>query len=479
MSCRFISYFLCVSISCLSLWGASCGGGSKNCDVVAQSGCDGGQVCEEILGGATGCFSPLVVQGMVFDLADDSAVEGARVVALDVNGSPVSSVVISDANGDYQLSVPTTRTEEGVPVGDDFTLRADAATYQTFPSGVRLALPIDTSSPTELDGQFVIDTALTDIGLLALEAGAGNAAIHGTVELPDDSAGALVIAESSPTSGFSAIADRDGNYKIFNLPDGDYTVTAYVRGVNYDPGSATVAAGDDAEVNLSINSEATATLNGSVQVVNPGEEKVTSVILVVESTFNDALIRGETPPGLRAPDPGVDPNISGSFTIDGIPSGRYVVLAAFENDLLVRDADLCISGTDVLHQEFASGETIDLSSGFKITGALDVVSPGASGPENITVPPNPTFTWKDDSSENNYEVSVVDSFGNVIWEVTIPDVSSGDVSVVFDFDNTATEQLMSGMFYQFRAISTKSSGGTCSLSQLSSTEDLKGVFFVE
>ena len=460
--------FLGIVFYALSLGTSGCGGGSganasvseRVCDPIAQSGCDDGLICEEITDGGSNCFKAVVARGSVFNCADESQlIEGARVVAIDVNGSPISTVAVTDSEGHYELTVPARRTPDGTLAGDDFTLR--------------------TSSPIEEDETFVIDNSLTDVCLIALDPGFGTASIFGEVDLPEESRGALVVAESSSTSGFSAIADREGNYRIFNLPANTYAVKAYVQGADYDTVSATVADSEEKEVNLSPNDDPTSTLNGSVQIVNPGEGDATSVILVVESTFNEALVRGETPPGLRAPAPGTDPNVTGSFTIEGIPSGRYVVLAAFENDFLVRDPDQCIAGTDILHEEFAAGDTLDLSDGFKITGSLDVISPGADGPETVATA-TPTFTWVDDSSEQEYLVQVFDSFGNLVGKATIPGVSGDNPSTTYGDAEWTDEAgtgpaapFESGMFYQLRATSIKDG---CELSQ---TEDLKGVFFVQ
>ena len=438
----------------------------SNCNAAANSGCGDELVCEYTTAGGSLCFDPIVLRGSVFDLATNAAIEGARVVARDANGAVSSQVAVTDAEGNYELQIAVTRDEEENPApGQSVTLRADAEGYQTFPGGVRQALPVDTTNPVDKD--LVVESSLTDIGLIALEAGAGTAAIYGTVEQPETSRGALVVAESSPTDGFTAIADREGDYKIFNLAAGSYTVRAYAQDVNYNSESAAIAAGGEAEVNLSMSDDATATLNGSVQIVNAPGGSATSVILVVESTFSDSLVRGEMPPGLRAPASGTDPNVTGSFTIDGIPAGTYVILAAFENDNLVRDPDTCISGTDIIHQTFASGQTVDLSEGFKITEALAVITPGALGPELVT-DPTPTLSWVDDSSEDQYDVFVFDSFGNEVWNTTIPGTSGTNSSVVY-----GGPALESGMYYQFKTVSSKSG---CELSQ---TEDLKGVFYVE
>lgn len=460
----------------------SCGGGGgggtgtdpsvNNCNALSDSDCGDGTVCEYTTAGGTLCFDPIYLRGMVFDLSNDAPVEGALVVARDANGGIASTVAKTDADGAYELQVSVTRDEDGNPAaGESVTLRADAAGYQTFPGGVRQALPVDTTSPVEK--ALVVENTLTDIGLIALEAGAGTGSIFGTVEFPEDSKSALVVAELSAAEGSTAIADSDGNYRIFNLPAGTYTVTAYVQGSNYDKGSATLAGGDEAEVNLNLNGDGAATLSGSVQIVNAPGGSATSVILVVESTFNDILARGEMPPGLRAPSGGGTPSITGSFAIEGIPAGSYVVLAAFENDLLVRDPDPGIAGTQILHRTFTAGEVVDLSDGFKITEALEVISPGADGPELVTTA-TPIFTWVDDAGDEGYIIEVFDTFGNMIWSSTIGKVTAQEASVVFDYDGTATEALQSGMYYQFKATSKDGSGDP-----QSHTEDLKGVFYLE
>ena len=71
---------------------------------------------------------------------------------------------------------------------------------------------LDVSSPVEEDGVLVVQTTATDVGLIALPSGAGTNQIFGNVEVPNDSTGVLVVAETAGDSpqGFTAIADRDG-----------------------------------------------------------------------------------------------------------------------------------------------------------------------------------------------------------------------------------------------------------------------------
>jgi hypothetical protein len=450
----------------LSLMGCS-SSGSDACDPIAQTGCDEGLVCEDLVDGGTACFAPVVLRGKVFDRADESGIEGATVVALDANRSPASTVAVTDASGDYEIQVARQRDADGNPQGGDVTLRADAAGFQTFPGGIREALPIDASNPVEEDGVLVVQTTATDIGLIALPSGAGTNQIFGNVEVSNDSTGVLVVAETTGQSpqGFTAIADRAGVYRIFNVPDGDFSVLGYARGVNYGAQAASVNGGQTVQVDLAISADAPGTVTGSVQIVNPGAGQGTSYILVVESTFNEALARGETPPGLRAPEGSalVD---SGSWMIEGVPAGSYKVLGAFENDRLVRDPDFGQGNTEIVRVDVVAGQSVEAPS-FKITGSLDVLSPGAEGAEGVDA--TPVFSWVDDSGEDRYEIQVFDTFGETIWsDANIPGSSGSDPEVPY-----AGPPLEAGMFYQFRVTSFDINDRP-----LSRTEDLKGVFYL-
>ncbi len=461
---------------------AACGSDQKKtCDPAAQTGCPAAQACETVENGAApACFDPIVLKGKAFDLGTQDAVAGARLVALDANRAPVSTVATSAQDGTYALTIPHQRKADGTPAAGAVTLRADAKAYQSFPAGVRFALPIDVTTAAHANGVWTVQSALTDVGLIKLAAGAGTGSIQGTVAVPADHAGVLVVAETGPAGaieGASAIADRSGAFAIFNLGAGDYGVKAYARGENYTPAAVTLAAGQNAQVSLAIAGATAAPVTGSVQIVNGGQGSGTSVILVVESTFDPVLVRGDAPPGLRAPDAAVDPNITGAFTITGVPDGNYVALAAFENDFLVRDPDVCISGTQIVHLTVQGGAMQGAAPSFKVTGSLDVITPGANGPEKVSSA-TPTFSWKDDSGEDAYDVVVLDAFGSVVWHVTIPGVSGHDPQLTYGQTTAgittvvAAQPLLSGMYYQFRATSRK---GSCSLSQ---TEDLKGVFVV-
>jgi hypothetical protein len=282
--------------------------------------------------------------------------------------------------------------------------------------------------------------------------------------------GVLVVAQptSSPTAkGLSAVADNTGAFRIFNVPQGEYSVQAYARGTNYTAATAPVETGKDTTgVQVKRSETPTGTLTGSVSIVAGGAGP-TSVVMVVESLFNETLARGEVPPGLRAPEPGTAPNVTGAFSIEGVPDGRYVVLAAFENDGNVRDPDPNIAGTQIQRVTVANG-TASASPAFKVTGAVNIVGPGA-GETVEDVTGTPRFTWKPYSSSQAYDVSVFDSFGNEVWKTRKTAVTGSDNTLDY-----AGPALVPGTVYQWRVTALGNA-----LTPKSMSEDLRGLFRVQ
>jgi len=441
------------------VWVGGCGSSSEEqpppaCSVADQTGCATGQTCESIQGGQTGCFAPITLKGAVIDAtATDKPVAGAHVVARDENGAAIADVAITDADGAYTLVVPAPRDAEGTPLATQYTLRADAAGYDTFPGGLRVALPVDVriaaGSPP------VLENPATTIGLYP-RAASDFGSVSGVVKA-DHAGGVLVVAETNGTHA-SAIADRSGNYTIFNLPQGSYEVRGYAAGLNLAPASAAVTAGAETKgIDLNTIAGTLGAVSGSVSIVNAPGGSATSIVLAVESTFGEGLGRGEVPRGLRAS------NVSGSFTIAEVPAGKYVVLAAFENDKLVRDPDTSIGNTATLHIA-VQGAPVDAGN-FKVTEALAVVRPGATQVEMATAPLS--FVWDDDSSEDHYTAKLFDNFGTEVWSNENVPSPKGQATVSVAYDGPA---LTSGSYYQFRATSMKNGV------PISRTEDLLGVF---
>lgn len=448
-------YVLPFALASSAFWLAGCGSSSDEtppkepCSVEAQTGCDEGFVCETVQGSEPRCFEPVVIAGKVVSALDpDEPIAMAHVVARDPDGAAMGKVAITAEDGTYSLPVPAPRDQDGKPMSQHYTLRADASGWETFPSGLRIALPIDVREAAGTP--LAVSNAATTIALYPLTDELGS--ITGVVKA-DRPGGTLVVAGKS-----SGIADASGAYTIFNVPAGDYEVRGYAAGLQIVPAQASVEAGALTEdVDLLVSDAPLGRVTGNISIVDaPGGAK-TSVLLAVEETFNEVLERGEVPRGLRAE------RVGGNFSIDGVPDGNYVILAAFENDDLVRDPDTSIGNTATLHVT-VKGATVEAGN-FKVTEALPVISPGADAAEEVAG--TPTFTWGDDSNEDQYVVEVFDNFGKKIWEDTnVPSVQGNKtVSVTY-----AGPALTPGAYYQFRATSMKRGVPQ------SRTEDLRGVF---
>jgi hypothetical protein len=452
---------------------------TAQCDQARELGCSETMVCELRTDGLYACYDPVFLKGMVFDSTTEAPIPEAHVIAADKTGASASNVAVTDAAGMYELQVPVEREPDGALHEGILTLRVSAADYLPYPYGIRPAIPVNAAQAQQVEGRWVLQNASTDVALIPLPADQqGQGSIAGSIIVTSEGTvpgGVLVVVEGGPAGdaplGFS---DKAGAYTVFNVPAGTWEVRGYRAFLQLDPVSVTLAAGEDKiGVDLTENAKPYGTVTGSVNIVNAPGGAATSIVLVPESTFNDTFVKGEVPPGLRDPAPPENPSVGGAFSIEGVPDGSYVVLAAFENDLLVRDPDPSIAGTTIQHVVVPDGAsyTIAMPGPFKVTAALEIVSPGAEMPEAVTG--NPTFIWMDDSSEDSYGIVVYNAFGDEVWRNdALPRVTGSDTVEVPYPGPPDAEALVPGMYYQFRATSYRTTG------PISQTEDLLGVFYV-
>jgi hypothetical protein len=447
---------------------------TPECDPLSESDCEEDWTCELRTDGLYSCYEPVYLKGKIFDSATESPIEGAHVIAVDKTGAAATDVAITDIDGIYELKVPVEREPDGTLYEGTYTFRISASDYLPYPHGIRPAIPIDATqaSYTE-EGRWLLQNASTEIALIALPAEKqGQGSISGSIVINSGDTspgGVLVVVEGDTEEPLFSFSDKSGKYTVFNVPEGSWEVHGYKSFLQLDSVTVTLTTGEaKTSIDLISNDKSYGTVTGSLNIVNAPGDIATSVVLVPESTFNETFVKGEVPPGLRAPAPPESPSITDRFTIEGVPDGQYVVLAAFENDLLVRDPDPSIAGTQILHIQVPDGSSyeIDIASSFKVTEALVIVSPGATEPE--LVDGNPTFIWKDDSSETRYSIVVYNAFGDEVWkDDNLPRVT-GSENVTVNYGGSSLQQ---GMYYQFRATSWKNDG------PISQTEDLLGVFY--
>ncbi len=455
-----------------------------------QAVCAPGLACEPVIDSDDFvCGAALRLRGRVRDSLTGIGIDGALIAALNEIGEPVTDIAVSDSCGAYDLPISVRRKPDGSfaePLR--WTLTVSARDYQPFPTGLRPALPIDLGDaqpnpdgveppraddrdePMATHAYEVIDNAATSVALIPLGDAAKGVSIAGSVG--PDAAGALVVAEGPEAPAPYAIADASGDYVLFNVQPGAVTVRAYRQNVESTPAAVSVAGTDLVDVDLALASRdpaALATIDGAINIVNAPGGSLTSVVLVPASVYNAALERGPVPLGLRDPPPPATPDVTGGFTISGVPGGTYKVLVAFENDLLVRDPDAGIAGTQIQEITVEAGQPTTLAESFKVTEALAIVGPGRDAPEEVEA--NPTLVWADDSGEDGYSIVVFDALGTNVWSTELPGTSGSD-TVELPYAGPA---LTPGMYYQFRVTAWREV--KAERLNTSRSEDLRGVFF--
>jgi hypothetical protein len=438
------------------------------CSRDGRSPCESGLACDP-RDDASGfvCGDPASIEGRVRSAVVDDAVANARVVALGPDGSPAGDVAYTDDSGRYSLGVSAPRAADGsISPTAQWTLVVSAAGHEPFPAGPRPAVPIY-GSQVGADG--AIEAPSTEVALLPLsQPELYSQQISGRISGPDPG-GTLVVAEGGTGPAPHAIASRSGEFVIFNVPAGTFELAGYKRGQQLERVTVDTSEGSASDALLASAEARLGNVSGNVNIVNAPGGSTTSVVLVPQSVFDSRMERGAIPLGLRAPGLPDQPSVSGAFEIDQVPPGDYVVLAAFENDSLVRDPDTSIGGTALQHVTVGTGETVAMSQSFKITEHLAIVAPGASTPERVTGPV--TFRWSDDSSEDRYELELYTALGDLVWEQRAVLAGQGGEDVELAYDGPA---LTSGMVYQFRVTSFRDRSGESTA--ISKSEDLRGVF---
>ncbi len=443
---------------------------TAGCNPAELNSCLNGNVCEAIENQTNyGCFLPVYIEGHIFDIQTKEAIENGRVIASNKTGSFITEVYTTNDAGFYEFLIPVKRDAHGVPIvaNDDFyKLNISAQDYMNYPSYFRPSIPVAPDKFDAENGRYVYFSQLTEIGLISLPAEQQNQkSISGSLSVEEG--GVMIVAECENTPCPYTYTDLKGKFVLLNVANGNYKVAAYKAGLSFTSVDSVVNNANVENVILTKNENQLGTISGSVNIVNAPGGSVTSIVLIPEAIFDSTFIKGEIAPGLRAPDSTIEPNISGAYSITNIPEGKYVVLAAFENDGLVRDPDTSIAGTQIVHFTIPNNNSYTISlDNFKITEALEIVSPGANGIEEVTA--NPVFAWKDDSSEDEYHFELYNVYGDIVHTKTLP--KSGGDDITYTYDGPVLEN---GMFYQFKVVSWKDKdGGT----NISVTEDLKGIF---
>jgi hypothetical protein len=425
---------------------AACGSDGPACILDTNANCPETLQCETVAGADQPiCVPPVVVVGSVFQSTPAKpGVSAARVLLLDELGVAAAPAGISDFAGRFEVRVRAPRTADLRPLSAPRGLRVEASGFQMYPAAYRPAPTIDLADATLTvrGDRFALTSAATQVALIPAPTG-GIARVSGHVVLPATPAPVLVVAEPQDRSdgGGVSLADSTGAFDVFGLLPGNYLVRGVSLGLAFKARNITLNAGERGTLDIPADAGAGVRVVGGVSLVGGP----TTASLAVAETFEPNAPTAEIVPGTQRSLPS-----AGTFTIEGVPPGRYVVLAGFGIDGFQRAfTAIEVAGVDVTVPPLT------------LAPALPIVSPGANGPEAVTV--RPTIAWQA-AGASDYHVEVSDGRGVVIWDRFL---AGSATSVAYDGSFTL------GGFYQAHVTARDGAG-----IPLSRTDELRGVFYL-
>lgn len=385
-------------------------------------------------GGSDDSHTPMGTLSVnVADAIDDTPVYDASITVYDSSNILVTRDLTVDGNFEYSLSPGT------------YIIMVAAQDYLPVPPSNQSAIPFEI-----IDGQTTLQT-------VALEehpdAGTtGQISGYTLTPAPDliGVSGVLVVAKDDTLDLYaSATTGPDGDYVIYNVTPGNYTLEAYLAGYREISESVTVdvvAADKYSADDIEMEAHANADLYGKVTFL-----AIVNGVVDITLVHPDTL---DTIPGLSTQNQASEL----TYQLDSVPPGTYIAWASYRNDGYVMDPDSIrkFGLPEVVFTE-SSG---DLEQNFDVTGAVTITSP--TNEPDLVVPvevntATPTFTWLKYPSAKEYIVEVFDSNGETIWggfndldEVQHAQIGQNATSAVFNFDGSATTELQDGEVYRWK-----------------------------
>lgn len=372
----------------------------------------------------------------VYNASDDTALTAVQLLVFaDEDDTPLSDVIISDADGKAELILD---------VGKFYYLKAAAQNFESSPP------------PNLSANRFAVSAGQTTFSTIRLNPidpliSAGNGSLSGTLSDPA-AAGALVVASGLSGQAYSTRVDSSGNYTLFNLPADTYTVNAWIANFSSDSATDVVAAGaETTNINLTISPAPLGTVSGTL---TPDSNITTEISPYLQLAHP---LTGESIPGLKVK------SENNSYAISGVADGDYLARASHDNDgYIMAPYWIAQNGQP---QVTVSGNAV--TQDFTLTRAATI-----NGPTNvfsrqqpkIVDSTTPAFSWSAYTDATDYVIEVSDLDGNVLWGGFSPDYTSRVFSIAADtlsvtynqteIDSSGTP-LEDGKIYRWRLYVTK------------------------
>ena len=418
-------------------------------------GCGGG-------GGGSGDSDTHIPMGTVLVTvdrsSDDSAVNNASITVYDEK----NIIIIkgeTDVFGEFEYLLSP----------GSYYVKVAAQGYNPVPLSGQDAIPFEI-----FDNQLTTESITLDT-----HQNAGNTGqISGILEtpVPDSSgvSGVLVVAKDAAQNlSASGISGPDGDYDLFNIDPGSYTLSVYRAGYREKSDPVTVDVipdGNQEQIDIEVEMHDNADLSGQVTFLAV-ENGVIDITLIHPDTL-------DTIPGLSTQN-----DSNNTYLLEAVPPGTFIAWASFRNDGYVMDPDR-ISKFGLPQVSFTEVSP-DQIQDFEVTGAVTIISPTNEAslvvPEEVNTS-SPTFTWEKYPSAKEYVIEVFDAQGNTIWGgfdtngvVQHPQIGQNETSAIFDFDSSATAILQDGKTYRWKIYADDNADVNVQ-NLISSSENQMGLF---
>jgi len=287
-----------------------------------------------------GITGPTASVNMQSRLQDPGAVVTGRVLGADGNASPTATVNYSNTVSPPDCSDSAVAGFANVPVRSDGIYQYRyvhqdqcGGPFQMSTKDPQTGAVRSVSAYVRAPGQqMVIDLALLGLGSVAGRVSdlSGN---------PVPSAQVVAISGTDPQIGGRAFTDGVGNYTIGGITVGPVTVTA-VKGISLGTSAGNIErAGTTAVVNVTMNGGAVQ-VSGTVTQLQNGTSTPVPGLPVVYYVVGTA--GSKTPAGVATT------AADGSFTITGMPTGSFDLVAAPNSVFQVDHAGVAVAGDRLL-----------------------------------------------------------------------------------------------------------------------------------
>ena len=393
----------------------------------------------------------------VKDATDNTAINNASFAVYDSSNVLVTSG-LTGVNGEFEYSL-----SQGT-----YSIMVAAQDYLPVPPSNQDAVPLEI-----IAGQTTTQNVALDKHPDAGNTGqiSGSILTSGSNGVP----GVLVIAKDATQNlAVSGITDQNGDYVLYNVMPGSYTIEVYLaeyREVS-DPVTVEVVADGSHEADaIEMAVHANADLYGQVTFL-----AIVNGVVDITLVHPDTL---DTIPGLSTQN---DANAL-TYRLNSVPPGTYIAWASFRNDEYVMDPDSIRKFG--LPQVTFTADSADLEQSFDVTGAVSITDP--TNEWDLVVPEvvnsaTPTFAWESCPSAKEYIIEVFNSTGETIWGgfdasdvVQHTQIDQHATSAVFNFDGSATAELQDGDTYRWKIFADFDDAQNVQ-GLISSSEDQMGLF---